>query len=436
MLTRRDVFPLLAAPLPAAARPQNVVLVLMDDLGWRDFSCYGGKQVETPNVNALAKDSVRFTRYYAACPVCSPTRASILTGKYPTRTGITDWIPGDQPQPGQKLQMPPNRNELDLQHETLAEVLRPRGYATASIGKWHLGGAGFSPLEQGFDFNLAGDHLGQPNAYLAPFRMPGMAEVPAGRELTAETTARAAEWITAQVRRQKPFFLYYPQFAVHTPLGSRRDLIEKYKAKGALNPTYAAMLECVDDSIGQLTATLKKLGIWDSTVFALTSDNGAISNLRGTRISENSPLRGQKALLYEGGIRVPLLYRDPTRRPGEFHQPACSIDLLPTILRSLGLPPPPAIDGTDLFSRRRPPRYFWHYPHYHSLGAVPSGAMLDGDWKLIENYETAALELYNLKQDIGEEKNLATAEPARAKRMAAQLAQWRAATGALMPKPN
>lgn len=433
MLTRRALLPALAGPLVANATPRNIVLVLMDDLGWKDFSCYGGKQVETPNIDALAQQSVQFNRFYAACPVCSPTRASILTGKYPTRTGISDWIPGDKPNAGQAMKMPPNRTELELKHQTIAELLRPRGYATASIGKWHLGGVGFSPLEQGFDANIGGDHLGQPNAYLAPFRMPGLSETEPGRELTSVTTARAAEWLTKQAQAKKPFFLYYPQFAVHTPLGSRAELIAKYKAKGALNPTYAAMIECVDDSIGQLVEVLKAQNVWENTTFVLTSDNGAISNLRGTRISDNAPLRGQKALLYEGGIRVPCLIRDPKQKARKVEEAAGSIDLLPTLLRGAGVGVPKDVDGVDLFSRKKAAAYYWHYPHYHSLGAVPSGAMVDGDWKLIENFESRAFELYNLRRDLGEARNVAASEPERVKAMAARLAEWRKETGALMP---
>ncbi len=426
MLTRRT---LLQGALAPAQRKPNVLLVLMDDLGWKDFGCYGSEYYETPHIDALAAKSVRFERFYAACPVCSPTRASILTGKYPTRTGITDYIPGLKAPAGAPLQTPQTKLQLDLSEKTIAEYLRPLGYVSASFGKWHLGGNGFAPTDQGFDVNVGGDQRGQPNAYLAPFNAPGLAEAAAGTELTGYLTAKAISWAKKQEVAGQPYFLYLPQFAVHTPLGSLAKLVEKYKGKKHVNATYSAMMECVDEAIGALTSQLDL----SNTITILTSDNGGIVNLRGTPVTSNAPLREQKGYVYEGGIRVPCLISAPGMKPRVERAPGCSIDLLPTILSLLGQATPEGIDGTPIFRRRGTPAYYWHYPHYHGLGGKPSGAMVDGDWKLVEHYETNTTELYNLAKDVGEKNDLAARETKRAERMKTELAAWRAATKAVMP---
>jgi arylsulfatase A len=423
-MTRRTL--LTSALFLGAQTPKpNIILVLFDDLGYKDFSCYGSQYYSTPNIDAIAAAGTRYTNYYAACPVCSPTRASVLTGKYPTRTGITDWIPGYPAPKDSLLATPQTRNELAHEHKTIAEYLKPLGYATASMGKWHLGGEGFSPLEQGFDLNVGGTAKGQPNRYLAPFDMPDLSDAPAGTELSAHLTTKATAWIKQQT---KPFFLYLPHFAVHTPLGSLPALIEKYKAKPHVNPTYSAMMECADNAIGELRRAAPP-----NTIFILTSDNGGISAIRDMKITSNLPLRQQKAFLYEGGIRVPLILSVPGQKPQVSDTRACSIDLLPTILDLVKQPAPQGIDGTSILKRKSTPTYYWHYPHYHSLGSKPGGAILEGDYKLIEYFEDGSLELYNLKADLSETRNLAQDKPQIAKRLQAKLAAWRQATGAVMP---
>ncbi|MDX2268617.1 MAG: sulfatase [Bryobacter sp.] len=420
---------LLQAAFAPKRRP-NVLLILMDDLGWKDFGCYGSEYYATPNIDALAARSVRFERFYAACPVCSPTRASVLTGKYPVRTGVTDWIPGYPPPKDAPLKTPKTKTELSLSEKTIAEYLRPLGYNTASFGKWHLGGEGFSPTDQGFHRNVGGDHRGSPNRYLAPFTMSGLGGAPAGTELTGYLNQQALHWALEQQRQNQPYFLYLPHFAVHTPLGSLPALIEKHKQRKHINPAYSAMMECVDNAIGELTRSLDL----SNTITILTSDNGGIVNLRGTPVTSNAPLREQKGYLYEGGIRVPCLISAPKLKPRVVDRPACSVDLLPTILDLLGEAPPADIDGQPLFGKRRERPYYWHYPHYHGLGGKPGAAVVDGDWKLIEHFEDKRVELFHLGRDAGEKQDLSSREPKRTARLLAGLHTWQKAAGAIFPQ--
>lgn len=441
-LNRRAFLAAAAGPLLAQPKPaQNVVLIVVDDLGYKDFNCYGTEAnpvpYPTPNVNALAQQSAMFTRFYAACPVCSPTRASILTGKYPVRTGITDWIPGTQPPADAKLDTPPTRNELALSEKTIAEYLQPLGFATASFGKWHLGGAGFAPTNQGFDVNIGGDDKGQPNGYMAPFTMPGLTDAPIGTELTTYLTRLANQWVGKQAEAGKPFFLYMPHFGVHTPLGSLPETVQQYRDVGVISPTYAAMVEKIDNSVGAVRRQLERSGVADNTLIVVTSDNGALLAVRGKGSTSLKPLRDQKGYLYEGGIRVPCIIHDPRNKaPQVVEAPACSIDLLPTILTWLGQPAPPNIDGTPIFGRKEQPLYYWHFPHYHGAGGKPGGAVIDGDFKLIEHYETGKTELFNLKTDIGETKDLSAADPARRSSLYLRLRRWREQNKALMPQPK
>lgn len=437
-MTRRSFLASSAALAAQSRPPQNVVLIVVDDLGYKDLNCYSTTAnpvpYPTPHVNTLVKDSTLFNRFYAACPVCSPTRASILTGKYPTRTGVTDWIPGMVVPNNSKLETPPTKNELALSEKTIAEYLKPLGYASASFGKWHLGGAGFSPTDQGFNTNIGGDHKGQPNSYIAPFQMPGLTDAPSGVELTSYLTQQAKEWVAKQATAQKPFFLYLPHFGVHTPLGSDPEIISRYRNSQVLSPTYAAMIDCIDTSLGNIRRQLDRSGVADNTLIIFTSDNGALAQIRGNHVTSNLPLREQKGYLYEGGIRVPCIIHDPRHKQATImDQPACSIDILPTILAWLGQPAPGGIDGTAIFNRKETPIYYWHYPHYHAAGAKPSGAIMDGDFKLIEDFETGRTELYNLKTDIGETKDLSATDPARRSNLYLRLRRWREETKALMP---
>jgi arylsulfatase A-like enzyme len=438
LMNRREALAGMAAPLLASAqtkRPRNVVLILMDDLGWKDLGCYGAPHFQTPHIDALAAESVKFDRFYAACPVCSPTRVSVLTGKYPTRTGVTDYIPGHGQPARAVLNTPQTKFELPLAEKTIAEYLKPLGYATASIGKWHLGGDGFGPQNQGFDLNIAGDANGQPNDYIGPFRMPGLEDVPGNVELTGQLTRMANRWMGEQVAAKKPFFLYLPHFAVHSPIKSDLEVTARYRDSPVYNPAYAAMIECMDKSVRDIRRQLKNAGAAEDTSIIFTSDNGALLIHGGKQSTDVNPLRGQKGFLYEGGIRVPTLIHEPGRKPGVFEEPAGSVDLLPTILEWVGQPVPKGLDGTSIFTRSATPTYYWHFPHYHAAGGRPSGALMEGDWKLLEHFETGKLELFNLKDDIAEKQDLSAAQADRVKRMHAKLQAWRKETGAVMPTP-
>ncbi len=425
-----------AATLRArAATKPNVVLILFDDLGWRDFSCYGNDFHRTPNIDAIAREGARFTNAYASCPVCSPTRSSVLTGKVPIRTGVTDWIPGRAQWPTAKLLTPRTPSQMSLDDVTIAERLKQSGYATASIGKWHLGGAGFSPQDQGFDKNVGGDHRGS-NSYFGPFAMPGLEGRTKDDYLTDQLQSAARDWIQAQ---KPPVFLYSPNYSVHTPIQAPQTRIEMAPGKTKQECTYRAMLEITDQHIGKLRDQLRRSGQYENTVWVITSDNGGLRYEGKNPIPHtvNSPLRAGKGHLYEGGIRVPLILAGPGIAPASTRtELASSIDLLPTILDLCGEAPQRDIDGVSL---RRPTKsrpLFWHYPHYSNQGGVPGGAMREGTWKLIEFYEDNRLELFNLARDPGEQRNLARKEKARADRMRAQLDAWRKRYGAIMPQPN
>lgn len=440
--------------LTAADTPKpNVVLIVIDDLGQRDLACYGSTFYKTPNIDKMAKEGLRFTDFYAACPVCSPTRVSILTGKYPQRVNITDWIPGRNDTPEQRLKRPAIRNELPLEEVTIAKALKEQGYTTASIGKWHLGGAGFEPTKFGFDINIAGDQTGTPRSYFAPFankggQMPGLEKAEPGEYLTDRLAIEAEKFIDAN--KTQPFFLYMPHYGVHTPLQAKKDVIAKYNVKAAhgrqSNPVYAAMVESMDDAVGRVLKKLDDLKLSENTLVIFTSDNGGLATLEGMQFAPtiNSPLREGKGYLYEGGIRVPLIVKWPAKvKPAVTDQVACSVDFFSTILESSGgrKPTVPATDGASLvptFSGAKPTArdIFWHYPHYANQGSRPGGAVRSGDFKLIEFYEDGRRELFDVKKDIGESRNLAVEKPDVVKELAAKLDAWRKDVGAKMPTPN
>lgn len=447
----------------AQQEPPNVVLIVADDLGWADLGCYGSRYHHTPSLDRLAREGVRFTQGYAAGPVCSPTRAALMTGKYPARLHLTDWLPGRPDMPAQRLLRPPFRQELPLEETTLAELLHTAGYATASIGKWHLGGTGFEPTKQGFDLNIAGDAAGSPKSYFAPFDqkggrdgkfLPALEQASPGEYLTDRLATEAEQFIDHN--RDRPFFLYLPHFAVHTPLAAKKDLLRKYEEepKPILpqnNPIYAAMLESLDESVGRVLARLDALKLADRTIVIFTSDNGGLATIEGpnTPSTSNSPLREGKGYLYEGGLRVPLLVKWPGRaKPGTVCEtPACSIDIVPTLAEICGVPLAVAVDGVSLVrllrqsgdlpvsqSQGRP--LFWHYPHYSNQGGRPGGAVRDGDDKLIEFYETGRLELFNLRNDAGESTNLADKFPEKTAELTARLRAWRGNVAAQDMRPN
>ncbi len=442
---------LAAQPARAAGKP-NVILILADDLGWADLGCYGSKYHKTPHLDALAASGVRFTDYYAACPVCSPTRASLLTGRYPQRYNLTDWLPGRPDRPDQKLLRPKISQQLPLDEITLAEALKPAGYVSGHIGKWHLGGKGFGPEQQGFDSNVAGDQTGSPRSYFAPFKsadgtfMPGLENAPEGEYLTDRLTAEAEKFIEAN--RDHPFFLYLAHYAPHIPLKAKPELVAKYKPgkhgeQG--NPNYAAMLESLDDGVGRVLKKLDDLNLADRTLVLFMSDNGGLATLEGAKTAAtfNGPLREGKGYLYEGGIRVPLIVRWPgVAKPGTTCSvPACSIDFFPTALEACGATTDAKVDGLSLVpllkgGTLKREALYWHYPHYANQGGRPGGAVRAGDYKFIEYYDDGRRELYDITHDVSETRNLAADKPDLAKELAAKLGAWRKDVGARMPTPN
>lgn len=426
----------------------NVILILADDLGAMDLGCYGSRYHETPNLNALAGSGMQFNNAYAACPVCSPTRASLMTGKYPARLHLTDWIPGRRQWPASKLLFLPFEQQLPLAETTIAEALKPAGYTTASIGKWHLGGTGFLPTDQGFELNIAGTDKGSPPSYFPPYPLPGVEARSETDYLTDNLAARAVRFIEAN--KDKPFFLYLPHFAVHTPLQAKREKTDKYlrkagdvRAQG--EPVYAAMVESLDDAVGAVLDKVEEAGLKDSTAIIFLSDNGGL-RFEGSRkapVTDNAPLRAGKGHLFEGGIRIPAIVRWPgvTKAGSTNDTPICTIDILPTLLDLLGLPPR-TTDGVTIApllkggKRIKRDALYWHYPHYSNQGGSPGGAIRDGDWKLIEFYEDGRLELFNLKTDYKERVNLVNRQPGVAKKLHTRLKQWRESVGAVMPQVN
>lgn len=438
------------AGLGQTKRPPNIIVILIDDYGWRDLGCYGSSFYETPNLDRFASEGVRFTNGYAACPVCSPTRASIVTGQYPVRSGVTDWIAGRKQWPTAKALCPRTRTELPLEHVTLAEALKPAGYVSASIGKWHLGGDGFSPTEQGFALNAGGTSSGSPRSWWPPYNLVSLTDPPPEQdEYLAHYLTRRAGMFMEQ-NKDRPFFLYLPHFSVHIPLGAPPKLVEKYKRKVADgskqgDPVYGAMVEAMDDAVGILMRKLDTLGLAENTLVFFLADNGGLRYEGGSKkyVTDNAPLRAGKGHLYEGGIRVPYMVRwKGTIKPATSDAPVCSVDIFPTALAAAGVTAPGPLDGVSLLpllqSGRAPKReaLYWHYPHYSNQGGAPGGVIREGDWKLIEFYEDNRLELYNLKADLGERTNLSQREAKRARALKAKLDRWRKAAKAIMPTTN
>ena len=430
-----------AAAAPEGAKPLNFVFILVDDMGWTDTSCYGSRIYETPNVDRLARQGMRFTDAYAACPVCSPTRASILTGKYPARLHLTDWIAGHK-RPFAKLAVPGWTQYLPHEEVTLAEALKPAGYASASIGKWHLGGEAYRPETQGFDLNFGGDHRGQPPSYFWPYNIPIIRNGQAGEYMTDRLTDEALKFIEAH--KDKPFFLYLTHYAVHTPLQAKKDLTAQWKEKGRPErgqngATYAAMIQSVDESVGRVLARLAELKLDDRTVVFFMSDNGGLA-----AVTSNAPLRAGKGTMYEGGIREPWIVKWPgVLTPGTTcHVPVSSIDFYPTILEMAGAKGDPkhVPDGLSIVPLLKQTgtldrdALYWHYPHYHIT--KPCGGIRCGDLKLIEYFEDDRIELYDLKNDLSETTDLAAKMPEKAAELRKKLHDWRAAVGAQMPTPN
>lgn len=430
----------------------NIVLLLVDDMGWTDLRCYGSSFYETPNIDALAKSGIKFTNAYSACTVCSPSRASIMTGKSPARLHITDWITGYN-MPYAKLLPPDWTPYLPLKETTIAEVLKKQGYATASIGKWHLGDdIKYYPEKQGFDVNIAGTYQGQPPGYFSPYNIPRLKNGPSGEYLTDRLTDEAEKFITD--KKDQPFFLYMPYYAVHTPLQAKKTDIAYFKSKinpngSQKNAVYAAVIKSVDESVGRVVALLNKLHIAENTLIIFTSDNGGLiggRNADKNTITSNFPLRSGKGSSYEGGIRVPAIFswQGKIKPDGVSSVPIIGTDIFPT-LAALGngvITEGKIPDGVDIMplltgkNKLKREALYWHYPHYHSEGGTPYSTIRQDDWKLIYFYETGEKELYYLRNDIGEKNNLVMKEPKHADMLYRKLLEWKKKVAAQDPKPN
>ena len=446
----------------SGARP-NFLILLVDDLGWSDLGVTGSDLYETPAIDKLAADGVRFSTTYAACTVCSPTRASMMTGMYPGRTHVTDWIRGHQ-RPYAKLAIPDWTMKLEHRYTTIAEALKAAGYKTAHVGKWHLMPHGepdqndYMPTAHGFDINIGGNEWGAPPTYFHPYTRGtrSIGPMPPGGQdgdyltdrLTDEALKILDEWKTG------PFLMYFSYYNVHTPIEAKPEDIEYFKAKVKpdgrhKNPVYAGMVASVDRSVARLRAKLEEFGIAQNTVIIFTGDNGGLNRDGVDDPTENDPLRAGKGSAYEGGVRTPGIIYAPGVTPAGAvcDEPIITVDYYPTILSLAGVAGDPAhnanVDGVDLTplledptaSLGRGPLY-WHYPHYHPGGSTPHSAIRDGDWRLVEFFEDNHVELYNLKEDIGETKDLAAAMPDKAKELREKLHAWREKVGAQLPTPN
>ena len=509
-------FLLLIVPLIVVAqtvkRP-NIVLFYVDDLGWADVGCYGSTFYDTPNIDALAKSGVRFSDAYAACHVCSPSRASLLSGKYPATINLTDWLPGRRDFPFQKFLNVKINQQLPYEETTIAEALKDIGYKTAIIGKWHLGEDPSNPMAHGFDSHIPDWPKGWPGpgGYIAPFSLKGLEDAKEGVYLTDRLTDEALKYI--ENNKENPFFLYMSHYAVHDPIEGRKDLVEKYKEKlqktaengvaeyilegnpdNPSNPSkeelellikteaykpykvlpneivkikqkqdnvqFAGMVESMDQSLGRIVKKLEDLNIVDNTIVIFYSDNGGMSGANvgnPKRIvpedkqdmaysTSNLPLRGAKGWLYEGGIRVPLIIKWPEKgKQGAVSSlPVTAVDIFPTIMDMVGSPKSVSNDkeGVDISpvllgkKMKRGPIY-WHFPHYSNHGMQsPGGAIRDGDYKLLEYFENGTVQLFNLRNDIGEQNDLSKIEIKKTRELKLKLHKWREKVGAKMMEPN
>ena len=457
-----------AAPALDAAKQTNFLFFLVDDMGWADIGANGSTYHETPNIDRLARSGMRFTQGYAAGSVCSPTRASIMTGRHPVRVDITDWIPGQANRPANPLLHPEDRSHLPLEETTIAEALKEHGYQTFFAGKWHLGDKGQWPTDQGFDINIGGHHRGSPpGGYYGPWSNPTLKAKRKDEYLTERLTEESVKFLEER-DQAKPFLLYLSYYNIHTPIQAYKKHIDHYQSKAAKafegktptepehdgtnrlrqdNPALATMVAAVDDSVGVLLAKLTELKLDENTVVIFFSDNGGLSTLQRGRFGPgcNLPLRAGKGWLYEGGVREPTIIRAPgVTQPGSVsHKPLISMDFFPTMLDLAGLPLKPKlhVDGRSLLSQLKGNdtgnrTLHWHYPHYHGSSWKPGASIRDGDWKLIEFYHYNNFELYNLAKDPGERTNLAKRNPRKAAELRAKLSAWQKQNKAKMPAPN
>lgn len=451
-----------------AGEKPNFVFFLVDDLGWADVGCFGSSFYKTPNIDALAGSGMKFTNAYAACPVCSPTRASIMTGRHPVRVDITDWIPGmnleraDNP----LFALVEDRDNLALEEVTIAEALREHGYLTFFAGKWHLGDRGHWPTDQGFDVNIGGNQFGSPpGGYYAPWKNPTLKANDPEEYVTERLTAESVKFID-QRDRERPFLLYLSYYNVHTPITPYKKRFEAFKKEAAEqfddetpvleehgaksrarqdNAAYASMIAAVDDSVGQVLAKLEGAGLAENTVVIFFSDNGGLCTSPGPGPTSNLPLRSGKGWLYEGGVREPMIVRAPgVAPPGSVcDTPVVSMDFFPTMLALAGLPALPErhVDGVSLLPLLQADgvlaarKLYWHYPHYHGSTWTPGASIRDEDWKLIEFYHWDKVELYNLAEDPGEQHDVSKSYPEKTQQLLDELHRWQVELGAKMPEP-
>jgi len=450
----------------------NFIFILIDDMGWKDVGCCGSMFYETPNLDRMAKEGVRFTNAYASCPVCSPTRASIMTGRYPARLGLTDYIGGNA---RGKLIDAPYIDHLPLEEKTIASALKDAGYRTYHVGKWHLGGETYYPERHGFDINIAGCHWGAPRTYFSPYNIPNFENGPDGEYLTDRITDEAVKLI--KNNGDKPFFMYLSHYAVHIPIQTPQSYIKKYEQKAKelgldqqktfeegdffpcehkrdrhiirrliqSDPSYAGMVENLDENIGRILETVEETGYAQNTVVFFTSDNGGLATAEGSPTC-NLPLSEGKGWMYEGGTKEPLLIKYPNviKPGGVCDFPITSTDFYPTILDMAGLDflPEQHCDGLSFYgllqdgSTMDRDAIFWHYPHYGNQGGTPGSSVRCGDYKLIEFFEDSRLKLYNLLDDVSEENNIAEDKPNITKQLKEMLSDWRASVEAKIPESN
>ncbi|MGN0231451.1 MAG: sulfatase [Muribaculaceae bacterium] len=471
----------------------NVLFVMVDDFGWMDVSYNGSKFYETPNIDRLASEGMVFTDGYAAASISSPSRVSLMTGKYPARTGITDWIPGYQY--GRTLQQlekykmiaPEMPLNMPLEEQTVAETFKGNGYATYHIGKWHCADDSlYYPQYQGFDVNIGGWLKGSPNgirrsdngqgAYNSPYRNPYLSDGPDGEFLTDRLGDESVK-IIEENGDTTPFFMYLSFYAVHTPIEAKPEYVKYFTEKARKigidgkepfttdlewyrkaehkawhwkertiqnDAEYAALIYSMDENVGKVLDALRANGLEDNTIVCFLSDNGGLSTAEGSPTT-NAPLRAGKGWLYEGGIREPFIIKYPpmVKAGSECNQPVIAVDFYPTLLDLAGIPQVPEqhVDGRSLLPLLKGEKYdrgpiFWHYPHYGGKGDTPAGAVRLGDYKLIEFYEDNHVELYNLRQDISETRDLSVSEPQLTSQMRTMLHQWLEQCDAKMPKHN
>jgi arylsulfatase A-like enzyme len=469
----------------AETKQPNILFFVVDDLGWADLGCYGSSFYETPHIDQLAKNGMLFTDAYSASPVCSPSRMSIQTGRYSVRIGMTDWIQGRYHDPEQRRRIQNNAPVLPVDNEfnmtldevTIAEVLKQHGYQTAFLGKWHISQDSiYFPQYQGYDINIGGTHRGGPGqGYFVPYNNPYIPDGPEGEYLTDRLGDECVKILNQF--KDKPFFINFSFYQVHTPLIGKPDKIAYFEEKARRmgldtirthdenppwkakqpfqvasyrerlvqsHPVYAAMVSSMDDNVGKVVAELKRLGLYDNTIIVFTSDNGGLATSEGSPTC-NYPLKTGKGHLYEGGIRVPLIavWEGHIPKNSSSDTQFTSTDFFPTFLDLLGIPKHRhlELDGVSikpalLGETQNRGAMYWHYPHYSYQGSRPGGAVIKGDYKLIEFYDTGEKELYNLKDDIGETTNLIGVERRKARRLSRNLDRWRKSMNVQMPSIN